>query len=222
MNSLAVVTLSKFDDIAYKFFMAEGQPIRAHRRIVVSDGLDRAVVPLSWDILEGEKPFNLARNTNLAFDAVKDYDVLLMNDDVDFDDRQLAMKLQELAYAHPEVGILSPKVQGEIGSGEVMNAIPGPGREVVHTQNYIPFVCVFMRREIIEKVGPLDPGFCGYGGEDTDYNMRVVAAGFKTAVAPDLLVRHPKAHSSFLRTHPMMGPEIEKASNYMRSKYHVS
>lgn len=217
MNQLAVVTLSRFDDIAMRFFTARGMPLKADRRIVVSDGLDREVIPLSWEIVEGLQPFNFARNANLGLEWVDGCDVLLVNDDVDIRRQDLAQELQRLAYTDLDVGILSPKVLGEIGSGEVRNAQWG-GREVVYVQNYIPFVCVFMRREVLRRVGTLDEGFRGYGGEDIDYCMRVEAKGYRFAVAPRLVVEHAHCHSSFERVGDV-GELVTVSDAYMKEKY---
>lgn len=216
---LAVVVLSHFEDLALRFLTSEGMPIKAHQRLVVSDGLDHEVVPRAWNVIEGQKPFNFSRNVNIGLEWTEGCDVLLVNDDVIISDRMLAMSLQELAYQDLEVGILSPAVEGEIGSGEVGFARPGP-KDIVYTQNYIPFVCIFMRREVLDRVGPMDEGFTGYGGEDTDYNMRVLAKGYRTAVAPNLRVQHPKAHGTWARVVPSIGEAAEASHKRMKEKYH--
>lgn len=49
---------------------------------------------------------------------------------------------------------------------------------------YLVFVCVMLRREIWEIVGPMDDQtFDGFSSEDVDYSWRVVKAGYKLKVS---------------------------------------
>ncbi|RLA97150.1 MAG: hypothetical protein DRG83_16355, partial [Deltaproteobacteria bacterium] len=49
--------------------------------------------------------------------------------------------------------------------------------------------CWFCRRELIDKIGSLDPSF-GFGFSDDDFSFRANLAGFKTAIAQDVFIHH--------------------------------
>lgn len=49
--------------------------------------------------------------------------------------------------------------------------------------------CIFFRREVINEIGWMDTSF-GFGFDDDDFCMRANLAGFKTAIAQDVLIHH--------------------------------
>lgn len=50
--------------------------------------------------------------------------------------------------------------------------------------------CMFIRREVIDKIGAIDASFGKFGFEDDDYTIRANIAGFKTVIANDVFVHH--------------------------------
>jgi acetyltransferase-like isoleucine patch superfamily enzyme/GT2 family glycosyltransferase/Tfp pilus assembly protein PilF len=50
--------------------------------------------------------------------------------------------------------------------------------------------CMFIRREVVDKVGSIDASFGKFGFEDDDYTIRANIAGFKTAIANDVFIHH--------------------------------
>lgn len=166
-------------------------------------------------VLQGKKPFIYARNCNLGIDDATDpievqvcdrsgnylrtemrpprHDgVFLLNDDALLKTVGGFTKIANLAEEHPEYGIIAPVTNV---TGQPLQKPQGKGlREVPH----IAFVCVYVPRRTIERVGPLDERYClDYGVEDLDYCHAVRAAGLKVGVYDHVFVDHGSLVSSF-------------------------
>ena len=50
--------------------------------------------------------------------------------------------------------------------------------------------CMFIRRQVIDKIGNIDGSFGKFGFEDDDYTWRAQIAGFKTFIANDVFIHH--------------------------------
>ncbi len=50
--------------------------------------------------------------------------------------------------------------------------------------------CMFIRREVLDKIGSIDASFGKFGFEDDDYAIRANLAGFKTVIADDVFIHH--------------------------------
>lgn len=154
--------------------------------IVIDDGAradsESSLPAVTW--VAGVKPFVFARNINLGIQAAGASDVILMNDDA----RLLTQNGFSEWRLEPAIGICSAHLQG---------STPPRGEP---TQ--LAFVCVYIPRAVIERVGLLDERFVGYGFEDYDYCRRAVAAGFRLAIWDGCIVDHSDARSSSFRTHP--------------------
>jgi GT2 family glycosyltransferase len=74
----------------------------------------------------------------------------------------------------------SPKYVGLVGARSNYAAGAQGGAKCVGDPPYLVFVCVCMRRDVWEKVGPMDEEtFDGFSSEDLDYSWRVVKHGLK-------------------------------------------
>lgn len=60
---------------------------------------------------------------------------------------------------------------------------------IIKTCRLIGF-CFFIKREVIDKIGGLDPTFGKYGYEDDDLSIRAQIAGFSPAVAKGIFIHH--------------------------------
>jgi GT2 family glycosyltransferase len=202
-----IVVPSKYADIFEGCRSSLEQYAPHAPKILVRDGTD-IEKPDGWDMIQGISPFVYARNCNLGIQACSG-DVLVMNDDCQFIQPETLYTLQSLFVTHPHVGILSPSVDG------VANGVSCSGQAVHETKHYLSFVCVLIRRELIDKIGLLDEKFTGYGSEDVDFCRRAQHAGFALAVTSLVMVTHKHASSSYVREHALELKRAESARLYI-------
>lgn len=154
------------------------------RIVVVDDGAkvewsadDPAV---TW--VRGITPFVYARNLNVGLRASAPFDVVVMGDDC------LPQTPDSFHRLFSESSIVSAGIQGIVGN-EMQRWQPNQTGRVTSGQR-ICFVCVYIARSVIEKVGFLDEAFVGYGGEDTDYCWRAQQNGFALEIERGVHVKH--------------------------------
>lgn len=79
---------------------------------------------------------------------------------------------------------MSEKAVGLVGARTNYAAGPTSDPSWVGEPPFMAFVCVGLRREVWDKVGPLDEeNFTGFSSEDLDYCWRVRKAGYKLKVS---------------------------------------
>lgn len=155
-------------------------------KILVRDG-NSIAAPDGWTTIQGpDAKFVYSRNINLGI-AASTGDVLLTNDDVRFMHSKTLEIMQHVLAQHPEVGILSPLIKGMVG--EYWQGHTPETSTLQYTDCRLCFVCVLIRREVIDKIGLLEE-FTGYGWDDADYCRRVVTAGYRMAVTGRAVVKH--------------------------------
>lgn len=187
---VTVVVLAKYKEIFENNFLQSCSRLLPGVDIVlVHDGqeIDTGCLPSPlWTVIQGPEQFSMAGNGNLGLKAVpKDHDVLYCGDDVRFLSEKTIEKLQEVAYSDEKIGVLSPKIIGR-GSPAQVN--------VQGTQQIPPFMmwfpCVYIKREVFDKIGYLDEQFNNFGSDDLDFCIRAVLSGFKLCVTDAVAVEH--------------------------------
>lgn len=176
--------------------------------------------------IAGIRPFVFARNINIGIQAamgrpIQDHPgavgapfdgVILLNDDAILESTGGFSLLAREAEAHPEYGIIGATTNI---TGQPKQKPMGIGlREVDH----FAFVCVFIPRTTIEKIGMLDERFVTYGWDDNDYTHRVRLAGLKVGVHDGCYVDHGSLRSTF-RGDPQMSADIEPGRAIFREKW---
>lgn len=183
--------------------------------IVVDDGVDwSAALHLlcSVKVVPGVKPFIFSRNVNLGIQSCVG-DVVLLNDDAILETPFGFHELEEASRAHPEFGVISAvtNVVGNLAQTPKDQGL----REEPRT---LAFVCVYIPRATIERIGLLDERFSGYGWEDNDYCRRVREAGLKLGIFDDCFVDHSSLHSTF-RGSPRAPGDIAAGREIYRAKW---
>jgi len=110
----------------------------------------------------------------------------------------------EHAKANPLIGIMGPRSNYVSGPQIVLNvpykdlhgldtfAMQFSAQLRGHltlTHRLVGF-CMFIRREVIDKIGSIDASFGKFGFEDDDYTWRAQIAGFSAAIANDVFIHH--------------------------------
>lgn len=171
------------------------EAIRKHqpgtRVIVVADGIpeeSRQGLDAQW--LEGAQPFCFARNANLAIAAAGTDDVVLVNDDA-FLVSPGGFDQMRKATAH--FGIVSATIRGRVCNPRQKEAqennVPEPG--------FLAFVCVYLPRTTLDRLGPLDERFLHGTWEDNDYCRRAQEAGLALGICGKCVVEHFGQNTTF-------------------------
>src|SRR5580692_11215509 len=131
--------------------------------LVIDDGIDWSA---AWHlkpivkVIEGVKPFVFARNMNLGIQACAG-DVILLNDDALLETPFGFHELEEASLAHLEYGVISA-VTNVVGNLAQQPRDMGLREE----PRSLAFVCVYIPRATIDRIGLLDERFTSYGWDD--------------------------------------------------------
>jgi len=194
---VTIVVLTKFPHIFRTFFKSVEIYATNVKKVVVKDGdnLDTEefcfkALTNDYKVLLGPKNFSMAGNANQGWRAVQeDHDILYVGDDVQFLSNNIVEELRNTAYSDPSIGLLSPRILGGCDNPiQNQESI----EKLIYTRRSLALICTYIKRSVINKVGYLDdttfPGT--YGWEDYDFCRRVINAGFKLAIIPQLVVHH--------------------------------
>jgi GT2 family glycosyltransferase len=167
------------------------------RILLVNDGVPEQVIEaLDIDAVKGISPFVYARNCNLGIrDALIEQwceGVVLLNDDAILETPGGFSVMAQACREHPEYGLIgaTTKVVGN------PNQFP-KGIGLRDEPRMVCFLCVYIPRTTIERVGFLDERYVGYGMDDDDYSFEVRKAGLKIGVHDGCYVDHGSLRSSF-------------------------
>jgi GT2 family glycosyltransferase/glycosyltransferase involved in cell wall biosynthesis len=138
-----------------------------------------------------------------AVDPVRD--IVLLNNDTEIHQANWLTQLQDCAYANTGTGVVGCRLRGldgrlqhagayipadsfrgvQLGGGEKDVGQFCVDREV----ESVVFACVYLKREVLDRVGLLDEDyFCYY--EDTDYCYRAAREGYRTICCGSVTITH--------------------------------
>lgn len=120
-----------------------------------------------------------------------DEDICLLNDDVDVFNYGWLRALQNALYSRPKLGIVGPS--GNCASSTNVGRMGDTGLQRINT---LPFWCVLIRRDVVDKIGYMDEDFIHYSS-DTWYCLEAKRAGFGRAWLRPLYLWHEHEGSGF-------------------------
>lgn len=172
-------------------------------------------------VIANEENSGFAAGTNQAMAAATGETLMMLNPDTEVTEGALSV-LVEFLRERPEVGAAGPSVVGADGRPQATahrfprlwrtlakqaglhRALPccraladssASGQSHLRqTVDWLSGVCIAIRRDAWERVGPLDEGFFIYS-EDVDWCLRAARAGYERWLLPEARIIHHEAAS---------------------------
>jgi GT2 family glycosyltransferase len=154
--------------------------------------------------------FVRGNNAGIAV-AAAGSDVVLLNNDVLFPQRDWLSRLRECAHSAADVGVVGCRLALPDGRllhagtyilpdtvwGQQIGALEKDVGQYPGTRDVegIVFACAYLKREVVDAIGGLALDFESYF-EDTDYCLRAREAGFRTVVCGDVTLVHDEHGST--------------------------
>jgi hypothetical protein len=195
--SVTLVVLSRYPDLFNEFAQNVYTFAPEVPKILIRSGKEPGFMwcDPTWTLLHGPEPFVYSRSVNFGWEAAKDADVLLCGDDIRFE-TPFVKELQEVAYSDPKIGFAVPELGGQSA-----------------------FVCAYIKRQLINEVGPMDERFDGYGYQDNDYYRRFEALGWKTKPTTAVKAKHSGGTSFYRLAQEEGGESIQAQCDRMKKLY---
>jgi GT2 family glycosyltransferase len=183
-----------------------------------SDETSDAIAAYASRVRYVRLPENLGfvRGMNNGIAAARpDDDVVLLNNDLRFTQRDWLNRLRDAAYASPDTGVVGCRLLGPEPEGRVYHAggfiepdalwgqqtesgtVERDIAQFTQTRRVqgIAFALAYIRRDCLDRIGALDPVFHSYF-EDTDYCLRAADAGIAAVVAGSVTIQHDQHGST--------------------------
>ena len=174
--------------------------------------LDELAAANRITLLRNDANLGFVRSVNRGMELHADRDVVLLNSDTEVAGGWLD-RIRRCVYAHDDIGTATPfsnnaticsypfygwtgSVPGTLGLKALdrLFATTNAGKSVDLPTGVGS--CLFIRRACLDKVGMFDAERFGRGyGEENDFCLRAVAAGWRNVLAADVFVYHEGAVS---------------------------
>lgn len=208
---LVVATIGRTTELGRLLGSVEAQAYGSLRVLVVDQNGDDRLDPilasflprLSIVRLRSEPGLSRARNVALGH---LEGDVVAFPDDDCWYPAGLLERVASMLAGHPEWGGISVRARGDAGrpSSMLWDSSPG-GIDRFNIWRRALSAGVFLRRALVSAVGPFAEELgAGSGtewgsGEETDYLLRALEAGFELRYDPSLHIHHESPNPTFDR-----------------------
>ena len=198
-----------------------------------TDGTVEYLRSLHWlRVFENGRNLGFVRGNNRALaECGGDSDFLLLNNDTEIVQPQWLSRLQASAYRSAEIGIVGARLRRPDGmlqhAGTYMPVETfwgqqiGAGEKDVNQYNAdaevegVVFACVYIKREVYERVGPLDEDYFSYF-EDSDYCLKARGRGFKVVCCGSATLVHHEHASTKVNKVSQEGMFLESQKTFKR------
>ncbi len=163
---------------AYRLIIVDMASQRPETKTVLADAEERGHTVVR---LAENKSFSSGVNAGVRAGTAPN--IVVLNDDALVTEGWDSALLQDLA--EPRNGLIGARTNFALG------AMGDPSFNSNNEPPFLVFVCVALRREVWNAVGPMDSEtFDGFSTEDLDYSWRVQKAGLRLAVSRQAYVLH--------------------------------
>ena len=175
--------------------------------LVVDNGSEdetpEALKAYGW-LRVSRNPSNLGfvRGNNAGIAAADpESDIVLLNNDMEFEQEDWLQRLRDCAHSTPDAGVVGCRLRlpdqkllhagtfilPDSMWGQQIGCLQKDVGQFTSTREVegIVFACAYIRREVIKRIGALSEDFQSYF-EDTDYCFRAREAGFRVLVCGDV------------------------------------
>jgi GT2 family glycosyltransferase len=195
------------------------------------------------ELVESKINGGFSAGNNIGITAVDADYYLLLNSDTIVRPGAIAVLL-ETADAHPEAGLVSPRLEWPDGTpqescfrylspmSELIGAaqtgpitailksfdVPLPARDTMVNPDWTSFACVLVRREVVNDIGLMDDGYFMYF-DDVDYCRRARKAGWDILHNPKARVVHLRGGSSPVKQRTLERKRLPRYYYASRTRY---
>jgi glycosyltransferase involved in cell wall biosynthesis len=196
---LVVATVGRTDELGRLLDSLVAQEYGCLRVVVVDQNDDDRLAPIlagrALQLEHVRSPRGLSRARNAGLEVIERDVVVFPDDDCTYPPGLLAEVAARLGSDEALDG-LSGRVEDESGAASASWKRDGAILERDNMWNRINSAALFLRRSVVERVGPFDErlglgsGAAWSSGEEVDYVIRAVDVGARIAYDPSLVVRH--------------------------------
>jgi hypothetical protein len=193
----SVIAKTNYKD--YKIFLVDNGSVDRHDKMVLKK------FP-SVDVTRSEKNLGYSKGNNIGIKkAIKTYNpeyFLLLNDDMEINDKNYLKKMIKVSEDNPKIGIVGGQqlypdgtlqdVGGHKRKWELTKILKFKKGAILDVDQFMGSL-MLIKRELVNKIGGLDEIFSPFLLEDSDYCLRAKKAGYLVKIVTDATIFHKKS-----------------------------
>jgi GT2 family glycosyltransferase/glycosyltransferase involved in cell wall biosynthesis len=178
-----------------------------------TDETPEALARYPWvRVVRNAENLGYVRGNNVGIAAADpESDVVLLNNDMVFEQHDWLQKLRACAHSAPDAGVVGCRLVLPDGRllhagtymlpdtmwGQQIGSLEKDLGQYTSTREVegIVFACAYIKREVLQAIGPLAEDFRSYF-EDTDFCLRARQAGFRTLLCGGVTLTHDEHGST--------------------------